>query len=92
MVRSLSVPVLAMMILLLMVPSLTSSRARTTDADEPLYTEVTVRPGDTVWDIAREYGPSGTDIRRTVHNIAEINDLASFLIHPGQTLFVPVHP
>ena len=53
------------------------------------YTEVVVRPGDTVWSIAAENCTQKQDIREVIHLIKEANKLDhSVQIHPGQALKV----
>ncbi|GAA3051051.1 MULTISPECIES: LysM peptidoglycan-binding domain-containing protein [Actinomycetes] len=51
--------------------------------------EVTVAPGDTLWSVASGLG-TGEDTQVLITQIAELNDLTSSEIHPGQTLYVPV--
>ena len=54
-------------------------------------TEVySVRSGDTLWDIAAERTPEGRDVRDTVAAIRSINRIGHSVIHPGQSLDVPV--
>lgn len=53
---------------------------------------VVVRAGDTVWSIAREYGPEGWDLRRTVDVIQDLNGLTGQdlgRLRPGDKLLVP---
>lgn len=60
-----------------------------------LTERVVVQPGDTVWSVAREYGPQGWDVRRTVDVILELNGLSSVdlgRLQPGQELQVPSKP
>ncbi|MDR2163702.1 MAG: LysM peptidoglycan-binding domain-containing protein [Clostridiales Family XIII bacterium] len=52
------------------------------------YRDITVRPGDTLWSIAREHRPEGTPIRRYVSEIKAANGLGSEVIYPGQTISV----
>ena len=48
-----------------------------------------VRPGDTLWDLARgQVGPEG-DPRPLIAEIREANGLASAQLVPGQPLLVP---
>ena len=48
-----------------------------------------VRPGDTLWDLARrQVGPEG-DPRPLIAEIREANGLASATLIPGQALLVP---
>jgi LysM repeat protein len=48
-----------------------------------------VRPGDTLWELARRHvGPEG-DPRPLIADIRAMNDLSSPTLHPGQVLAVP---
>lgn len=49
---------------------------------------VVVRPGDTLWGIARQVEP-GIDPRETVHRIAEANGVDPGALFPGQALVIP---
>ena len=59
-------------------------------ANEYNVVSVTVEPGDTLWSIAGEYKPAGTDLREFVYDIASNNGLKDCQIICGQTIFVPV--
>jgi len=50
---------------------------------------VVVEQGDTLWELAVEYGPPGADVRKTVCEIRKANHLAASLIHPGDVLRIP---
>lgn len=45
--------------------------------------------GDTVWDIAREYKSSNTDMREAVYAILNVNDIEASDLAPGMTLNIP---
>ena len=62
--------------------------AHAASADE--YVEVVVRNGDTLWNIARTYGPAHTDTRIVVYNIERVNGISADSLMPGQILLVPV--
>lgn len=48
-----------------------------------------VRPGDTLWELARrQVGPEG-DPRPLIADIRALNDLSSPALRPGQLLAVP---
>ena len=51
---------------------------------------VTVGYGDTIWDLAENYGNDKTDIREAVYNIKKLNNLNDSQIHEGQVLEVPI--
>lgn len=55
----------------------------------PSHVIVKVQPGDTLWDIAKAYGPDDVDVRRIVYEICEFNDVTANSIYPGQTIAVP---
>lgn len=45
-----------------------------------------VKPGDTLWDIAEEYAPRGTDKREYIFNIKRDNGLETSDIQPDMVL------
>jgi hypothetical protein len=63
----------------------------TADAAEPVETRsVLVRPGQTMWEIAESAAPTA-DVRATVDQIVELNDLTSAgELAAGERLRVPV--
>lgn len=56
------------------------------------HIEITVKPGDTLWNIARDCADVKTDTRKMVDYICKLNELRNPLIYPGQKLLVPVKP
>lgn len=50
---------------------------------------VVVHAGDTLWRLAIDHGPPGTDPRRTVDTIRQLNNLSDTNLHPGMTLCIP---
>lgn len=60
---------------------------------EYTYATIVIRKGDTLWDIAVQYGPKGWDPRKTLHHIAELNQISpqSYArLQPGDRIAVPV--
>ena len=53
------------------------------------FTEVYVKPGDTLWGIASEYYGDSVDLRRAVFAICECTGLDGAKIYVGQKLLVP---
>ncbi|MBV1756598.1 MAG: LysM peptidoglycan-binding domain-containing protein [Dethiosulfatibacter sp.] len=53
-----------------------------------LFIEIPVRDGDTIWNIARQYGTSDS-IRHDVYTIMELNNIEDGMIYPGQVIIVP---
>ena len=58
-------------------------------SSETSYIEVEVQSGDTIWDIARTYGPADADTRVVVWNIEQANQIKADALQPGQILLVP---
>ncbi len=56
---------------------------------EPVTVDYRVRAGDTLWSIAEFVVAEDGDVRGTVAEIRDLNDLGSSVIAPGQTLVVP---
>jgi hypothetical protein len=49
----------------------------------------TVRPGDTLWTIARQVAEPGADLRPLVHGLVQSNGLTGSVILPGESILVP---
>lgn len=49
---------------------------------------VVVKPGETVWDLARRYGPTSMDPRAYVDEVVELNDLQGG-VSAGQRIALP---
>ena len=58
---------------------------------KPVYSEILVQSGDTLWNLAQEFGPDGKDTRFIIHEIRRINDLQADSIYPGQKILIPVY-
>ncbi len=56
---------------------------------EKTYVSVEVVSGDTLWDLARTYGPSDKDVRLVIKDICAINDVSAYTLVPGQNLLIP---
>lgn len=59
------------------------------DAESPQASVVVVQAGETLWGIAQDVAP-GSDPRRVVQQIRQMNDLGTSPIVPGQAIMVPV--
>ena len=53
------------------------------------YTEVTVREGDTLWELALDHGNPEKDVREVVYDICLTNNIKAGDIRPGQILMIP---
>jgi nucleoid-associated protein YgaU len=55
----------------------------------PVYTEIQIQNGDTLWDLAKAYGPKDQDIRKVVYAICEINEIHADELQAGQVILIP---
>lgn len=51
--------------------------------------QIVVLPGDTLWNIAEEHAPRGSNIRQYIQKLKRVNDLDDSPIHAGQILILP---
>lgn len=68
---------------------------RTADAESNMerkdkaYVEVMVKKGDTIWHLAHKYHRGNNDIRKVIHIIKKVNNIADVNIVPGEILKIP---
>ena len=55
------------------------------------YHVVNVKSGDTLWNIACEYGPDDMDVRQVVYDICDANEIAADELTAGTKIIVPVY-
>lgn len=48
--------------------------------------DYTISKGETLWNIAKEYTPDNKDIRQTIYEIKQLNNMTDSTIYPGQTI------
>lgn len=58
---------------------------------KPVYSEIVIQYGDTLWDLAQEFGPDDKDVREIIHEICRINNISAETIYPGQTILIPAY-
>jgi LysM repeat protein len=80
--------IIASTVLFLILASMITYTVKAYSYSEIKYLELQINSGDTIWNIAREYGQSNS-IRKDVYEIMEMNDLQDGYIYPGQTIKVP---
>jgi Tfp pilus assembly protein FimV len=59
------------------------------EAAPPPPLSVTVRPGDSIWTIAREYGDPERDVREIVYAVIQANDADPGQLQAGSRLIIP---
>ena len=83
---------LFMTIAILMFISITTTAIGANNAEsltKPVYSEITIQSGDTLWNLAEAFGPANKDTREVVYEICKINDISADSIYPGQTILIP---
>lgn len=85
------ITVISAMIFILGVILSSAAMLLVTSAEAPVvWKEITVKEGDTLWAIAKTVSSESEDVRLKIHTIIDANSLAGAVIHPGETLKVPV--
>lgn len=84
-----SVALVMVMLFVVMAAHVAFSK-HASENEEHSVISVVVEPGDTLWSIAREYKPAGTDLRKFVYEVASDNGITDGNIICGQTIYVPV--
>jgi len=51
--------------------------------------QIVVLPGDTLWNIAEEHAPRGSNIRQYIQKLKRVNGLDGSSIQAGQILILP---
>ena len=79
---------LALVALILLTSPLWALSLRQPNGSGPVL-RIVVQPGDTLWVIAKHYGPPERDVRSTIGRLKRINHLDDSQIHPGDVLLLP---
>jgi len=58
-------------------------------SDVRKYITVKVESGDTLWDLAKTYGPEGYDCRQVIYEIEKLNNVSAATLQAGQMLTIP---
>ncbi|MCA1059025.1 LysM peptidoglycan-binding domain-containing protein [Rossellomorea aquimaris] len=59
--------------------------------NQPSYQSITVKNGDTLWTIAKQYNEDySMTVEEFIAWVGEENDLTSFSIKPGESLVLPI--
>lgn len=74
----------SMSILVFLIVAIFNISIATSDEAETI--SYTVCKGDTLWTIAGEYTPKNKDIRQTIYEIKQLNNMTNSNIYEGQEL------
>lgn len=55
------------------------------------FVEITIVPGDTLWEIAKRNNPYNQDVRKIVYEIMKINNMKSASLKSGSTIKIPTY-
>lgn len=58
-------------------------------SDVQTFKTVQVQPGDTLWTLAKQYGPNNVDCRKLIYEIQQINDVSAYTLQAGQYISIP---
>lgn len=57
--------------------------------NSPAYVEITVKSGDSLWNLTEIHYKGNEDIRKIIYRVKEINQLENARIVPGQLIKIP---
>lgn len=83
--RALSIISITVVVVLLLLASASQATGEVAETFD-----YRVRPGDTLWEIARTHGPADSDPRAVIATIERINRLDGTFLQAGQVLEIPV--
>jgi Tfp pilus assembly protein FimV len=84
-IRALSIISITVIVVLLFLSSAVQATGDVTETDT-----YRVKPGDTLWQIARIHGPQNADTRRIVAAIEKLNEIEGSRLQAGQVIEIPV--
>jgi len=84
-IRALSIISITIVVVLLLLSSAVQATGQVSET-----AEYRVKPGDTLWQIAKTYGPQDTDVRRIVAAIERLNQIDGGYLQAGQVIEIPV--
>ncbi|MDD2476646.1 MAG: LysM peptidoglycan-binding domain-containing protein [Dysgonamonadaceae bacterium] len=76
-------------IAVVIIVGITTGMDQVKSLSKPTYENILIQSGDTLWDLAKTYGPENQDIRKTVYSICETNNITPQDIQPGQSIRIP---
>ncbi len=83
-IRALSIISITVIVVLLFLSSAVQATGQIADT-----TEYRVKPGDSLWQIAKTYGPENADTRRVVAAIEKLNHLDGGTLQAGLVIEIP---
>jgi LysM repeat protein len=84
-IRALSIISITVIVVLLFLSSAVQATGQATET-----ADYRVKPGDTLWQIAKTHGPEDADTRRIVAVIEKINEIDGGRLQAGQVIEIPV--
>ena len=89
-IRQYTALLIVLVLLMVLIPAFISVNARSNESPITSYTVYTVQKNDTLWDLAEEITEDGTDVRQTVYEIRQLNDIdSSQELMPGRQIVLP---
>lgn len=79
------------MVIVLLCISVLLSTIFANSLTEQKYQQIEVTYGDTLWSIAESYMTTDQDIRKSIYEIAKLNQVSADTLQSGQTLLIPVY-
>lgn len=75
-------------VIFLLIAIFNVSIAKSNNEEEII--DYTIAPGQTLWSIAREYTPDSKDIRQTIYEIKQLNNMSDSTVYENQTIKIKI--
>lgn len=80
----------SMAIVIFLLVALFNISIAKSNSEEAEYIDYTITKGETLWSIAREYTPDNKDIRQTIYEIKQINNMQTSNVYENQTIKIKI--
>ena len=84
-----SIAIVIFLVIFLSVALFNISIAKS-NSEEAEYIDYTITKGETLWGIAKEYTPDNKDIRQTIYEIKQINNMQTSNVYENQTIKIKI--
>lgn len=80
----------SMAIVIFLLVALFNISVAKSNTPEAEYIDYTITKGETLWSIAKEYTPDNKDIRQTIYEIKQINNMQTSNVYENQTIKIKI--
>ena len=80
----------SMAIVIFLLVALFNISVAKSNKEEAEIIDYTITKGETLWSIAKEYTPNSKDIRQTIYEIKQLNNMSDSTVYENQTIKIKI--